>query len=381
MRRTWLVLSLVLGLSATAAAQQIRLRITPRQGGGETIGVGRPREPEPTARLARARPTDIGARIDELARAAMAELASKGRLPAPLAADTARELSEATLRKAGEAPDRRVAYNRTLSYAAAASGDLPTAREAATQWRQAAPTDPAAIRNQLMLAVLAGDGDAARAALASLADKRHARWLGWTTYMRNFLPLVATKPRVKLAGDAAFDVAEHAGEVVVLSFTTAAADPLPARLAQLYSRRRITVQSIRLGPGADPSAKAAAGSLRVTAAPTGVVLGRDGRVLFAGDPRTWEIHTALQFGLSAPDATAETPVPQPQVPLTTPARRRDARKLRDRGWDMLRLGLKTHSAVHQQQGRQLLSQCIRDYPNTAAATQARRDLADTAPGR
>ena len=45
-----------------------------------------------------------------------------------------------------------------------------------------------------MVGILDGDRATAGGAIKALSAKRHARWLPWTTYMRNFLPVVGARP-------------------------------------------------------------------------------------------------------------------------------------------------------------------------------------------
>jgi len=374
MKRLCLLL-ILLSMTASAGAQRINLRISQRADGGQTIGVGGASQQQPRQQQQgiRVPSTDPGREIARIARAVLDQIASHGWLTPSLATGTLQRLADPVLSRAGASPRHRVLYSRTITYAAAVTGDLSTARTTADQWRQAAPTDAAAIRNQLMVALLAGDAEAARAAIAALGDARHARWLPWTTYMRNFLPLVGAVPEVEFtaANGVEFRLADHRGKVVVLCFW--AADDQPARkLAETFRGPVFVVRSVRLGAD-NGSAADAAKALGLSAAPTAYVFGRDGRVVFAGDPRTWEVHAAMECARVAPSVAKTAPAAEMPV-RGSPGDAEKARALRDQGWDKIRLWGKTRSPMYRKQGEDLLNQVIREYPNTRSAIEARQIL-------
>ncbi|MFW6146010.1 MAG: TlpA family protein disulfide reductase [Planctomycetota bacterium] len=421
MRGAMAALCVLAGLLAeTAGAQTINLRISPREDGGETVGLGRsspsaadPARPQPRTADGQA----VVARADAMV---IDDITRNGRL----SPSTARRAME---RLSGEAvvPPRldrasQVLFYRTVAYAAALTGDATLASRAARQWVRVDPADGAALRAHLVAAMLNRDRTAAVKAAERLAAPAQAAWAPWARYMAPLASRAGERPEMELTtvDGRSLRLADLRGTVVVLYFWTAASggdgaagEALAAqrRLAEAHRGDSVAVVGINLdekvdrdshrvvatlrreagdlpqivrGTAPDGSAERAMDRFGVTAVPTGVVLATDGSVIFAGDPRTWEIHTAIDYALSAdPHAVAagtrepDEPPADPATPATPDeAIEREAKQLRDEGWDLLRLGLKTGSAAHRRQGRDLLERVIRDYPDTRAAEQARRDL-------
>jgi len=406
---------LAVPLAGTAAAQRMRVRISPREDGGETIGLD-----EPDAPTARPRPPDADAQQTVARAAAMvtAEITARGRLSPEVA-----RRAMALLNGPGLAPQRlngpsQVLFYRTVAYAAALADDATLASRAAEQWVRLAPADAAALRAAAMAAMLNRDRRDAVEAIGRLASPPHASWAAWARYMSPLVALAGERPQLTLTtlDGQALRTADLRGTVVVLYVWTAASggeDAVEAalaaqrRLAAPYEDDRVTVVGINLdgkadrdtrrvvaalreragdvpqvvrGSPSDDALMRAADELGITAVPTA------GSVPFAGAPRTWETHAAIDcarandprtVGPQTPDATetAETP----ETPAAAPAEpseatEREARALRDEGIKLIRLGLNTGSAAHRRQGRDLLEQVIREYPDTRAAEQARHDL-------
>jgi len=414
---TIVALSVLAGLFArTAGAQTLQLRISPREDGGETITFGNPSTPMGPRAQPSAQGADGRALIAQTAAMVTTEIAGRGQLSPRTAREAVERLTGRPLSPRGLDAPLQVLFYRTVAYAAGAAGDADLASRAAQQWARTAPMDAAALRACLMAAMLNRDRDDAVEAAERLASPAHESWAEWTRYMTPLAALAGARPELDLttADGRMFQLADQRGTVLVLYFWTAASgddgvdEALTAQRRLLEGHRGgpVAVVGVNLdekvdrdagrivaalrqaagalpqvvrGTAADGSAVRAMDLFGVTAVPTAVVLATDGSVIFAGDPRTWEIHTAIDYALSGDPHAVATAAPQaPQTPETTPepnaATEREAQRLRDQGWDLLRLGLKTGSAAHKRQGLDILERVVREYPGTRGAKQAQRDL-------
>ncbi|NLF31451.1 MAG: TlpA family protein disulfide reductase [Planctomycetes bacterium] len=419
MRKTMTALILLAGLTvSTAAAQTIHLRITQREDGGETVSLGQPSPPAaaPAQPQPQPGPADGRAIVVQTAAAVAGEIAHRG----VLSPDVARRAME-SLTGDGIAPHRldeasQVLFYRTVAYAAALAGDAGLAARAAEQWARLRVADPSALRARIMASMLNRDRAAAVGAVARLASPAHKAWEAWARYMTPLAALTAERPELRLtaADGRSVRLADLRGQVVVLYFWTAASGGDGAVDEALAAQRRlaeptggpVAVLGINLDEKADRDARGVVAAVRggagdlpqvirgtspdgsaeramdlfgITAVPTGVVLAMDGSVIFAGDPRTWEIHTAIDYARSVDPQRVQAAAPAPpQAPEAlaepTAAREREALQLRDQGWDLVRLGLKTGSAAYKRQGRDILERVVRDYPGTEGARKAQRDL-------
>lgn len=341
-----------------------------------------------------------------------------------------RTLDAAAVDAADLDPAARKAYWLTLSRAAAVSGDVPRAWGAARKCVEIDPNDPVTLQNLLFTCMLAGNRSGANEAMGRFDDPHFTRYAPWVAYMKGLLPLVGTAPSMRplpLSDGSVADLSAWKARVVVLDFWTVrpdssgrstrpgAPEPGPVALARQETiARRASVPLIVVGVNLDhtaaaPRAKAAVAGrsgyrkgavpqyyladhpevspvpkpFALTAVPTACVIGADGRVMYVGDSRGWQLRAAVQCaqaGFARQSAPASTQQAQsPDSPAAEPSKpvgdeELAARELYERGRDTMILGKKSRNRTFLDEGVAIMRECMAKYPDTEYGRKAAEDV-------
>jgi hypothetical protein len=313
------------------------------------------------------------------------------------------------------------AYSEVVVRASLLNGDSAAAMRAADAWisRGGETPDPRALRYGLLTRMLSVGGIGAEGYLDLHMNKpAYANYKPWVDYLRPLTPLLG-KPianlSLPLGGKAVLNNAALEDSLAVLYFwavapgqSAGAGNPALQDLARqnallakyapagttiigvnldegdaAESARKLTAeqkaQAVQLFRADNATATLVPKPLPITAVPTVVVLGKEGVVIYVGDPRSEDLSLALSCGLSKLKGHREggRTLRGPTGPSADPAAAEvEAQKLYDDGLNYVLLGQRTHNSGMKQKGLDMLQKCVDQYPNTQSAPKAKEAIVD-----
>lgn len=328
-------------------------------------------------------------------------------------------------------------YCQTMIRAYMLAGNHGGAMGIADGWvsRGGETAEPRAMRAAVMVRMADSMARGVMVYMDMLKKPAYAAYKPWVEYMRPLAELAGRQLKdvaVPLEGNAVFKTETMGDSMAVLYFWAvapggekAAAEDIARQnaLVSKFGPAGASVIGINLdeGPAAAAAKKFAADQkalaaqfyqadnpqacpspkpIPITAVPTAFVLGSQGQVMFAGDPRTPEASLVLAYGLV--DAKRrETEMsqyrfggegggrfggergmgslaPLAAAPPDPNVAEAEAQKLYDDGLNQLLLGQRTRNSVMRQKGIDAMRKCADQYPNTKWAQQAKDKIQEYA---